>query len=257
MQMPSANPPSSLGVRLLRVLAGSLPERAYRAASKYYFFKQIKAHRFQSTEIEWTHLTDWLQPGDWCIDVGGNVGRYALRMSELVGDSGHVVVFEPLTRSFDLLTHFVEKGHYRNITLINAAATDRPRLIAISPNSTPHSIPYIFDTNTGTRIGGVCQANGERKLALTIDSLGLTERIKLIKIDVEGHELAVCKGMTGILQRDHPFLVIEDHRIDTGVTEFLAQFGYDAHRLSETSRNLMFTGRAGQPMRSANPNAHR
>lgn len=257
MRKPSAYPLNPLGVRLLRALAGKLPERTRRAASKYYFFRQLKAHRFGSSEIEWAHLNDWLQPGDWCVDVGANIGRYALRMSELVGASGHVVVFEPLTRSFDLLTHFVEKGRYENITLLNAAATDRPTLIGISPSVTPHSIPYIFDTNTGTRIDGLTHANGEKKLALTIDALGLTERIKLIKVDVEGHELAVCRGMIGILRRDHPVLIIEDHRTDTGVTEFLARLGYEGRRLSETSRNLLFTTPVGQPMSSANPHVHR
>jgi FkbM family methyltransferase len=237
----TAPPPNPLTPRILRACVGRLPERLQRAASKHYFFGQIKKHRFVSAEVEWSRLADWLRPGDRCIDVGANVGRYTLRMSELVGPSGHVIAFEPLTRSFDLLTHFVEKGRYGNITLLNAAATDRSGLVAITPDFNQPKIPYIFHTNTATSISKPSDGTSEHKLGLRIDALGLPWSIKLIKVDVEGHELAVCKGMTGIIQRDHPVLIVEDHNSNTGVSEFLARFGYEGRRLVDTSRNLLFT----------------
>jgi FkbM family methyltransferase len=232
-----------LTTSILRVFVKSLPDRVQRAASKFYFFRQIARRCFRSSEIEWERLANWLQPGDWCIDVGANVGRYALKMSELVGPSGHVVVFEPLTRSFELLTHFVEKGNYKNITLLNAAATEWSGLISITPDFSPLNSAYIFDTNTRTSISKASNQTSESKLGLSIDALNLPHRVKLIKVDVEGHELAVCKGMTGLIQRDHPLLIIEDHNTNTGVSEFLAQFGYSAVRLADTGRNLVFTSK--------------
>jgi FkbM family methyltransferase len=212
-----------------------------RAAAKWYFFRQIQTGRFRSDEAEWDRLPAWLKPGDWCIDVGANVGRYSLKMSELIGTSGQVIAFEPLTQSFDLLTHFVEKGNYRNITLLNAAATEQPRLIRIAADFSTPNKAYIFDTSTPSSISDVETENSESKLGLSIDALQLPHRIALIKVDVEGHELAVCKGMTELIRRDHPVLIIEDHDTGTGVSEFLAQFGYQGLRSSKDARNLVFT----------------
>lgn len=218
----------------------ALPPRLQRRAAKRYFFRQIENRRFDSSEVEWQRLAEWLSPGDWCIDVGANVGRYTLRMSDLVGSTGHVIAFEPLTSSFDLLTHFVTTGGYQNVTLLNAAATNLPSLIGITADFSATPEPCLFHTNTGTRITAATAETGERKLGLTIDSLMLPSRIHLIKIDVEGHELQVCRGMAGIIERDHPTLIVEDHKTDTGVPEFLRSYGYDCRRLTPISRNLVF-----------------
>lgn len=218
-----------------------LPSRMQRSASKWYFFRQIQTGRFRSDEAEWDNLPNWLKPGDWCIDVGANVGRYSLKMSELVGASGQVIAFEPLTPTFDLLAHFVEKGNYRNITLLNAAATEKTCLIRMAADFTPLNFAYIFDTNTRSSISNEDKGIAESKLGLSIDALGLPHRVALIKVDVEGHELAVCKGMTELILRDHPILIVEDHNNRSGVSEFLEQFGYRGLRASSNARNLVFT----------------
>lgn len=238
--MSDEAPALGTAARLARSLVRMLPDRARRAAAKRYFFGQIRAGRFRSAEAEWDRLKDWLEPGDWCVDVGANIGRYALRMSELVGPAGHVVAFEPLTRAFDLLAHFVDKGGYGNVTLLNAAATDRPCLVGLAPNFGEPDAPYVFDTNTGTRISKPGERADENKLGLSVDALDLPHRVKLVKIDVEGHELAVCKGMARLLQRDHPILIIEDAHTEGDLVEFLTRFGYVARRLSKNGRNLVF-----------------
>src|SRR5450830_2009400 len=97
----AAHRPVPLSRNILRSFVKMLPKRTQRAAAKWYFFRQIQTARFRSDEPEWDRLPAWLKPGDWCIDVGANVGRYSLKMSELVGASGQVIAFEPLTQSFD------------------------------------------------------------------------------------------------------------------------------------------------------------
>jgi len=235
----SASVSPTIATKLMRSVVRMLPARVQRSAAKWYFFRQILTGRFRSNEMEWDNLSNWLGPGDWCIDVGANVGRYSLRMSDLVGPAGLVIAFEPLTPTFDLLTHFVEKGNYRNITLLNAAATDRSSLIRIAADLTPLNAAFIFDTNTRSSISD--SGRGESKLGLSIDALELPNRVALIKVDVEGHELAVCKGMTELISRDYPVLIVEDHDNKSGVSEFLAQFGYQGRRVAENARNLVFT----------------
>lgn len=67
---------------------------------------------------------------------------------------------------------------------------------------------FAFSSN------GVAEIQGKRIPAWTIDSFVLSNNIRkvdFVKIDVEGHELEVLKGMFGTLVRDHPDLVIEVH----------------------------------------------
>src|SRR5450830_435803 len=153
--------PMPISMKILRAFVRMLPVRMQDAASKWYFFRQIKAGHFKSIEAEWDRLSAWLKPGDWCIDVGANVGRYSLKMSELVGPSGQVIAFEPLMHTFNLLTHFVEKGNYRNITLLNAAATEQSSLIRIAADLSTPNTAYIFDTSTPSSISNVETENSE------------------------------------------------------------------------------------------------
>ena len=52
-------------------------------------------------------------------------------------------------------------------------------------------------------------AQGLQVLTLSIDSLALPHTVRLVKIDAEGHELSVLKGMVALLARDRPTLIIE------------------------------------------------
>ena len=68
-----------------------------------------------------------------------------------------------------------------------------------------------------------------------LDSYDL-DGVRLIKIDVEGHELAVLRGARALLERDHPVLVVElDVRHDNvaPVIEFLSGLGYRSSVLSD------------------------
>lgn len=67
-----------------------------------------------------------------------------------------------------------------------------------------------------------------------LDSYGL-EDVRLIKVDVEGHELAVLQGARGVLERAHPVLVVEldvRHGNIAPVMQFMADLGYRASVLS-------------------------
>ena len=65
---------------------------------------------------------------------------------------------------------------------------------------------------------------------VSVDSLDL-ERVDLIKLDVEGHELAVLRGGRAMLARDLPILLVElEERFGAGsiarVHAFMESFGY-------------------------------
>jgi hypothetical protein len=58
----------------------------------------------------------------------------------------------------------------------------------------------------------------------------------LAKIDVEGHELPVLRGMRALLERDHPVLIVETSSQET--IELLHGLGYATERLPGSSNLL-------------------
>ena len=74
-------------------------------------------------------------------------------------------------------------------------------------------------------------------LSLTLDCLCLPKPVKLVKIDVEGQELAVLQGMEGILQKDRPLLIIEDNTLE--IDHFLNSLDY-IHFQLPNSPNRVF-----------------
>jgi hypothetical protein len=112
----------------MKRLAGHLPERWQQSMKRFYFARQIRRGVFRSDEPEYLRLDDVVSPGDWVIDVGANIGHYTMRLSQLVQSGGRVFAFEPIPLTFELLAANCALSPYRNVTLLNLAASDTARL---------------------------------------------------------------------------------------------------------------------------------
>lgn len=225
-------------MQLLKSIAASLPRRYQQELKRLYFARLIRKRLFQRAiedEPEFNRLDQWVKPGDWVLDVGANVGNYAARLSELVEGAGRVLAFEPVPETFELLAANVGRFPIGNVTLFNVAASDRfgVRGMRMPSLDTGGSNPYMAHlTDDGTGISVLC---------LPVDSLDIQQPIRLIKIDVEGHELAAVRGMRRLLERDRPVLIIEGKSPE--VAEFLSGLGYSFEQ-EAGSPNRVFTGPA-------------
>lgn len=214
----------------LKRLAWKTPSAIQHRLRKYHFMWQAFRGRLGSNEAEHTLLPTLLEPGAWVIDVGANVGLYTLRMSELVGPRGRVIAFEPVASTFEILTATCRFAAHDNISLINAAASDRAGLVSMSVPRTDGGVPNFYQA----RVEG---GGGEfAALAVPIDSLGLPSRIALVKIDAEGHDSAVLRGMRLLVERDRPTLIIEYD--DPALGDWLASLGYRGQRLPDSSNRI-------------------
>jgi FkbM family methyltransferase len=215
-------------------IASKLPIRIQQELKRYYFSYLINCRQFMTTEDEFFRLGEWLDEGDWVIDVGANVGHYTLHVSEIVGRTGRVIAIEPVPETFELLVANIACSPVQNVTLLNIAASDAQKIAGIS-------IPKF---GTGLRNYYQAQLTEEdsilKVLCLPIDSLNLPHPVKLVKIDAEGHDLSVLKGMENLLTRDHPTLIVENNSPE--LISFLAGFGY-VHEKSGRSPNLVFPQR--------------
>ena len=144
--------------------------------------------------------------GDIILDIGANIGYYALLESRLVGDKGKVYAIEPEPRNIDLLKRNVSINDYKNIEIFHSAVGDKngTEKLYVSSKSNWHSMVTFDEQGTEETI----DVN-----ILTVDTfLKDKEYPALIRMDVEGYEYNIIKGMKDTLTKEKPLkLFIEIH----------------------------------------------
>jgi FkbM family methyltransferase len=222
-------------MKIVNKIGACLPYRLQAKMKRYYYKIQIKRDAFLSPEPEVNILNRVISKGDFVLDIGANIGHYTKCFSDIVGIEGRVIAFEPVPETFSLLTSNVQEMLYGNVTLINAAVSDKTEFVNIM-------VPK-YDTGTKNYYQAHIQSNTIETcdacvMAISIDALNLNRVVKLAKIDVEGHEMPVLRGMENLITKYGPTLIIETDSID--VKQYLASHGYK-HTILTNSPNIIFS----------------
>lgn len=173
-------------------------------------------------------LLDWfahnVEPGETWLDVGAHYGYTAIALSRLVGSSGRVFAFEPLLATAGCITRTRQLNGLEQMTVVPLGLNRCPNVEALD-------LPTVRGMADSTIAAGVWS---ERILTVALDSLwpslaGGDPRIHGIKIDVQGMEFDVLRGMRESLRRWSPKLVVEFHRgVDRGeILQLLHDCGYE------------------------------
>jgi len=211
-------------------LASKLPVRWQQEMKRLHFGRSIKKGSFITDEPEYSKLEEWVNPGDLVLDIGANVGHYTQKLSLLVGTEGRVIAFEPVPDTFELLTANVARFVNKNISLLNMAASDSTKFLGMD----------IPEFDTGLTNYYMAKLSNDQKqfsvLCMPIDTLDISDKVALAKIDVEGHEEAVLVGMKEILKRDHPVLIVEGEVKE--VEDFLNGLGYTFEKIDGSPNRI-------------------
>jgi FkbM family methyltransferase len=220
---------------LFRKFAARLPKRWQQELKRRYFRSQIRRHCFRTVEREYDLMPELIAPGDWVLDLGANIGHYTVRCAEIVGSSGRVIAFEPVSATFELLAANAALVPARNITVINAAVSDTTGVIGMQIPQFASGLDNFYEAQITTASAAAFQV-----LALTVDSLSLPHPVRLVKIDTEAHEMSVLKGMVNLLNRDKPLLMIEENTPE--VRAFLEAMGYRSVKIKGSSNRIFSHG---------------
>ena len=186
-----------------------------------------------------------LRPGDRVVDVGANIGMVSLHAAALVGDTGIVEAFEPQPACCQRITASVEMNRLRQIRLHRIGLSDVPDTLTLS----------VSVNHSGTGTLGTIREEDARWITSRVqvpvqtgDSVLLSDDrpIALVKIDVEGFETRVLRGMRETLARWKPIVTTEVfgpwlERAGSSVgelTQLMRDMGYRPFGLS-TSRRLL------------------
>ena len=151
-----------------------------------------------------------VKAGDTAIDIGANIGAHTLFLSRLVGPKGHVIAVEPTAWAVQRLRHNLDL----NPELASVVDIRQALLVATPGEPVPAEIYASWpldgrDVHPKLRARPKPTSGAE---AITLDQLVQQEgidRVDFIKLDVDGHEVAILNGGMETLQRDHPAIIFE------------------------------------------------
>lgn len=192
---------------------------------------------------EYHFYNSLLREGDSVIDIGANIGLYALFFASIVGEKGAVYAFEPDSTNYNRLKD-------------NVILNDMEGIVKLEKKIVSDAVGCI-SFNSGNDVLCSISTNGYSKEIIdtvTIDEWIEGKKILVCKMDVEGAELLVLKGARAALGSKNPILwqlEINDLAANFNYTpedivNYLDSAGYNIARYDVNSNELILDKLAWQ-----------
>jgi FkbM family methyltransferase len=188
----------------------------------------------------------FLKPGDVFVDVGANIGYLSAVAADLVGRRGQVHCFEPVPAYHERLCRVAELNPEYSITANACAAGETTGRCTIYITREPGQNTLVRAYKTAPEIVGTMEVPVVR-----VDSYLEARRIgrvASVKIDAEGFELPILKGLQRVFERSphRPAIICEIApraypllgRSVRELTAFMARYGYAARDLIDHSTTV-------------------
>lgn len=164
-----------------------------------------------------------VKPGQVVVEVGANIGAHTVLLAILAGPKGRVHAFEPQRLVFQMLAGNMAINNLNNVFCYQKAVGNAPGSVLVP----------VLDCERENNWGGLGLGDwkrGEPVEVITLDGLNL-HACDFLKIDVEGMELEVLQGATGLIERYRPVIYAEnDRKVKSGeLIRFLDSLGYDLY----------------------------
>jgi FkbM family methyltransferase len=173
-------------------------------------------------------LCKCVRAGDVVYDVGANVGFFTLLVARLVDVEGHVYAFEPVPANALALQRNLDLNEVQHVSLIRSAVGTSSGHVRMALGSN-YATAHLADHGPGL-VTVPCT---------TIDAFvaGRGRPPDVVKIDVEGAEALVLRGMVDTLRAHRPIVLCEVHHTPADrrralMSEILLDAGYDEHLLA-------------------------
>src|SRR5713226_4673638 len=190
-------PPSPLGLlRRYRIREGINRWEVAASEGAAYLYPVTPVGTFGEAEENLTGV---------CIDVGASFGWFTVRWARQLGARGRVLELEPDPRHYPSLLRNIKLNQLNNVVALQSAAGDHEGSLTLFA---PAFGMTTFDSSAIVDGGGPKTVVPMRTIDSLCDELELTD-IRLVKIDVEGFEPNVLRGMERMMEREHPTVVFE------------------------------------------------
>jgi FkbM family methyltransferase len=190
----------------------------------------------QQAEVD--ALRQWIGPGDFAIDIGAHCGDTAVPMALAAGKGGCVLALEPNRYAFAVLD--------QNAKLNQHQTHIEPRCFAATSHDGQFEFLYGDPSFCN---GGLAERPWnpwKKKFPLAVQGRNLLNvlrkefaywlpRLRYVKVDAEGHDLAILESILPVLREFQPVVRTEVFKKLKATQRFalfdlLASAGYDVHR---------------------------
>jgi FkbM family methyltransferase len=135
-----------------------------------------------------------LEKGMRVVDIGANIGYYALLAARAVGHGGRVYAFEPTPRTYELLCQNVQANGFNNVVTVQKAVANRSGTARL----------YLDRNNAVNTLSSSLERRGSLEVeVVTLEQYFAhsTVPIDVLKMDIEGSEPLALEGMADVLNR--------------------------------------------------------
>jgi FkbM family methyltransferase len=182
-----------------------LPVKLQEEIDFRFYLRRLRAGtQVQESELQLLH--HFVNSGTVAVDVGANLGGYAIALCDLVGPAGAVHAFEPVPRTFRLLRrsaailgkniriHRLAVSNAAHVTRFYVPVEGRLENFYVASLIRPSQNSIEFEVRTTT---------------LDFWRQAQSQRVSFIKIDAEGAEFDVLSGARALLASDQPIVLCE------------------------------------------------
>jgi len=181
---------------------------------------------FLNEELTRNFIELFVETGQVVVDAGANHGFHTTTLVRKVGSTGHVHAYEPNPELSNGLRQILRDDK------------DILHPIAIGDRRESREL-FIPEDDGWATLNPILLVDRSLKIEnVNVDLLDFTicvgDEVSLMKIDIEGNELAALFGGVRIISEHHPYLIIEEPYTNETV-EFLEAFGYKCFNLLGTT----------------------
>ncbi len=156
--------------------------------------------------------------GDIFLDIGAHFGYFSAIAATINGYTGKVFAFEPRPMNIQFFKRHMRLNNWNNVVLFETAVGDEEKMV-------------LFDSRHGSATGKVSEKGNLLVRQVSIDKMYERGDVPLptfIKIDVEGGEIEVLKGLVNVISAGRPKIIVATHNdvCHNFVTNFLKNKNY-------------------------------
>jgi FkbM family methyltransferase len=234
--------------KIIEGLRSSLGDRttSWLLAVRYYWL----LHTIRANEVDMSLIPHLVQEGDFVIDVGANSADWTWRLSKQVGNSGRVLAFEADPYYAEVTRKVISLLRLKNVTFFPYGLSDKamnaPLQIRTPDNERVVGTGHIV---TDQHARAVEKGQTVQVKLMPLDEIPelkpVIGAIRLIKCDVEGHELNVFHGALKTLNQSRPVVITEvghaeyhaDNKQD--IFSFFQELNYNCYVIGPDNHSLL------------------
>ena len=166
-------------------------------------------------EKEISFLAAYLRPGMNVLDIGANIGAYAIQAARRVGPSGQVYAYEPGSEARRFLSRSIAENGLTNLSVSANAVSDR---------SGESRLVFGLSSELN-RIGK--EGAGEAIHLVSLDDEDQARawpRFDVVKLDAEGEELHILNGASRFFERHAPLIMFEVRQAGVFAADLITAF---------------------------------